>query len=403
MTETLSRDVREAEADPGRRRNRNENKKKRKQKRRKNLLKKKSKKIESNPKKKGTRQGRKIRGRKHNGKPSKKSGGRRNKSNGRGGRKRKIKRNKNQGKTKNKKEKTPKCKNGKCKRTKKLKRKKKTQNNNENKGKQTNNATSRQLAGWDGPSGDIGPVTAGTGQFFSCNFFWYTRDQSLSRTQVQMGNRIIRFVKVMETNSANAATAFTEIIDALDFSTNGGTSCPGHPEALELLKTLKECPKTVPTICDVAAIPLYTEEVKSNLILTDPNSCLSQSTNYGKAYKDCLFKNSKKDHTTVCGCLEDGATAKPPSRPPCLPNFFDKVSKEVTAQKKKCDIGNPDNPSFTPGSWGDCKKASQSAVQYVVGGTNNCMGGGPLTTVAPTNRRMRLNQHFMKFAGMKQD
>jgi len=403
MEETLNREVREAEADPGRRGNKIENKKKRKQRRKNNLLKKKSKKSNLKSKPKRTRQGRKMRERKRNGKKIKKSEGRRNKSKGQKKRKWNIQDWKTR-KTRNKKGKRPKDKKrSKQKKTNKLRRNKKTKTNKENKEKTNKTMSSRQLAGWDGPSADVGPVTAGTGQYFSCNFFWYTRDQSLSRTQVQMGNRIIRFVKVMETNSANAATAFTEIIDALDFSTNGGTSCPGHPEALELLKTLKECPKTVPTICDVAAIPLYTEEVKSNLILTDPNSCLSQSTNYGKAYKDCLFKNSKKDHTTVCGCLEDGATAKPPSRPPCLPNFFDKVSKEVTDQKKKCDIGNPDNPSFTPGSWGDCKKASQSAVQYVVGGTNNCMGGGPLTTVAPTNRRMRLNQHFMKFAGLKQD
>jgi len=263
--------------------------------------------------------------------------------------------------------------------------------------------SSRQLAGWDGPSADVGPVEAGTGQFYSCNFFWYTRDQSLSRTQVQMGNRIIRFVKVIETNSKNAATAFTEIIAALEFATIGG--CPDHPEALELLEKLKSCPNTVPNICDVAKITLLTPEVKKQLDEND--GCLSQSAEYGKVYKECLFKKAGKDHTTFCDCMvSEGAVPppRPPASPPCLPAYFDKVAKEATDRKKKCDIGNADNPSFTPGSWGDCQKALQLALQYVCGGTKACPGcalGPPITTstVAPTGRRMRLNQQFMKFAG----
>merc|ERR1712126_608615 len=125
-------------------------------------------------------------------------------------------------------------------------------------------------------------------------------------------------------------------------------------------------------------------------------------------YTRTVSSNFLKNHTKVCGCIEKGP-AKPPQRapksPPCLPNYFDKVSKEVTERKKYCDIGNSDNPSFREGSWGDCQKALQSAVQYVIGGTNNCQDDDDgetisFTTVAPSARRMRLNQQFMKFAGM---
>jgi len=291
-----------------------------------------------------------------------------------------------------------------------MKKKKKEQKPNGSKGNSNTEVSTRQLDGWDGPSADIGPVTAGTGQYFPCNFFWFTRDQSLSRTQVQMGNRINRFVKVIKTNSENAATAFTEIIDALGFSTSNGTSCNGDTgsEALVLFKKLKNCPNTVPKICDVAAIPALTAEVKKELDVNDPASCLSQSASYGKAYKDCVLKFSMKDHLKVCPCLTDPATPQPPPRsnPACLPKFFDEASKEVTKRKKYCDIGNSESPDYREGSWGDCQKALQSAVQYVIGGTNNCMGDNILismTTVAPGGRRLRLNQQFMKFAGMKQD
>jgi len=342
MVETLSRDVREAEADPRQNKNRSKRLRERRQRRRKNISGKRPNKSKPNkpkPEKNKIKRGRNN-GRLKRNRNKRVRGTKRNKPKGQKKPPKKINRKRirkiKANKTNGKKKRPTKVK--KDEKKKRFNRKEKTRKRNGKKEEPKTAVSSRQLDGWDGPSADIGPVTAGTGQWYQCNFFWYTRDQSLSRTQVQMGNRINRFVKVIEANKANAATAFTEIIDALSLSTSNGTSCNADTgsEALVLFEKLKNCPNTVPTICDVAAIPAYTPEVIKELDVNDPASCLSQSASYGKAYKDCVFKFSMKDHLKVCPCLTDPATPQPPPRsnPACLPKFFDEASKEVTKKKK---------------------------------------------------------------------